>query len=266
MIAIAFGFALLVLLAAAAEFDRRFSYRYPAFDYYLREFPRFLLGIYNTILYLVSDRRPILPLEYFPRHDLLARNYRKIRDEVIALSRRAELPRFHDVDPLQSRISDDRWRVLVLKWYDRPIPANARLCPFTAELIASIPEIHAAMFSILEPRKTIPEHKGPYKGCLRYHLALKVPQSGDCYIEVDGRRYQWKEGEGVLFDDTYRHRVANDTEETRIVLFCDVERPLPFPLDRINRFLNRKLAPLTDFVSRINRKGEVVLPSEKEAA
>jgi aspartyl/asparaginyl beta-hydroxylase (cupin superfamily) len=42
-----------------------------------------------------------------------------------------------------------------------------------------------AFFSILLPHKHIPEHRGLYKGLLRYHLALKVPKPDrGCGIQV----------------------------------------------------------------------------------
>ncbi len=37
--------------------------------------------------------------------------------------------------------------------------------------------------------------------------------------------YSWKEGEGILFDETYLHFVHNDTPYHRIILFLDIKRP-----------------------------------------
>ncbi len=39
----------------------------------------------------------------------------------------------------------------------------------------------------------------------------------------------------MIFDDTFNHEVWNDTDETRVVLFVDVMRPLPSPESTINR-------------------------------
>ena len=41
----------------------------------------------------------------------------------------------------------------------------------------------------------------------------------------------------MIFDDTFNHEVWNDTDETRVVLFVDVLRPLPFPESLINRLI-----------------------------
>lgn len=73
-------------------------------------------------------------------------------------------------------------------------------------------DVMAAMFSILEPGKYISPHKGPFTGCLRYHLGLKIPKdTKNCYIKVNNEKFYWKEGEAMIFDDTYIHEVHNET-------------------------------------------------------
>ncbi len=46
---------------------------------------------------------------------------------------------------------------------------------------------------------------------------------------VDQQRLHWREGEWLVFDDTYEHEVRNDSSEPRIVLLCQVARPLKPP-------------------------------------
>ncbi|VFT08829.1 lipopolysaccharide biosynthetic protein LpxO1 [Pseudomonas aeruginosa] len=43
---------------------------------------------------------------------------------------------------------------------------------------------------------------------------------------MDGERYHWRDGEAVVFDETFIHYAENATEHNRIILFCDIERPL----------------------------------------
>lgn len=71
-------------------------------------------------------------------------------------------------------------------------------------------------------------HRDPYAGSVRYHLGLVTPADPKCYIDVDGPQYYWRDGEAVMFDETYIHYAKNDTDVSRIVLFCDVERPMYF--------------------------------------
>ena len=56
-----------------------------------------------------------------------------------------------------------------------------------------------------------------YKGCLRFHLGLSTPNSDDCFIIINGEKYSWRDGEGILLDDTYEYEVHNNTDETRII-------------------------------------------------
>lgn len=109
--------------------------------------------------------------------------------------------------------------------YKNEIFRNTKLCPKTAALLKKVPNLQTAMFSVLQPHSHIPKHKGPLKAVLRYHLGLIVPKNTEnCFITVDSQQYHWKEGEGVLFDDTFDHFVVNNTPEVRVVLFLDVIR------------------------------------------
>ena len=74
---------------------------------------------------------------------------------------------------------------------------------------------------------------------MRYMLPLQVPKDRDnLFLCVNGIKYHWTEGLGVLWDDNYPHKVYNNTNETRIVLYMDVVRPfLPSTLHQLNSFL-----------------------------
>ena len=51
------------------------------------------------------------------------------------------------------------------------------------------------------------------------------------------KKYYWKNGEVVFFDDTYEHEAFNNTDKIRVVLFMDILRPMKFPFNLINKFL-----------------------------
>ena len=86
------------------------------------------------------------------------------------------------------------------------------------------------------------KHRDPYAGSLRYHLGLTTPNSDDCYINVDGQDYSWRDGEAVIFDETYIHYAENKTDQNRIILFLDVKRPTKFFLvDWINSLVSSTL-------------------------
>jgi beta-hydroxylase len=159
---------------------------------------------------------------------------RKELDEV--LEHRFALPNFQDISTDQATITDDdRWKTYFLYGFGFRSDANCARCPETARLVEAVPGMKTAMFSILAPHKHIPEHCGPYKGVVRYHLALKVPEPREqCRIRVGDEIVTWEEGRSLIFDDTYEHEVWNDTDEERVVLFLDVVRPLRFPMNVVN--------------------------------
>ena len=116
------------------------------------------------------------------------------------------------------------------------------LCPRTTELLKGIGTVKAAMFATLPPGAKLVRHRDPYAGSYRYHLGLDTPNDDGCYIDVDGEKYSWRDGEGVVFDETYIHYAANTTEHNRIILFCDVERPLKYRwATAFNRWFSRNV-------------------------
>jgi beta-hydroxylase len=181
----------------------------------------------------------------FPWIEEIEANWTTIRDELEkVLEDREALPNFQDISRDQIEITDDdNWKTFFLFGYGFKAKLGTEMCPKTAELMQRIPGMTTAMFSILSPRKHILDHRGPYKGVLRYHLGLIVPRDAeDCKIRVGEDFRHWMQGESMVFDDTYNHEVWNDTDETRVVLFVDVLRPLPFPESLINRAIVKAIS------------------------
>ena len=68
------------------------------------------------------------------------------------------------------------------------------------------------------------------------------PNSDGCRISVDGEPYSLRDGQDLLLDETFIHSAENATETTRIILFCDVERPLRTrAMQAVNRFVSRTI-------------------------
>jgi aspartyl/asparaginyl beta-hydroxylase (cupin superfamily) len=185
---------------------------------------------------LVGDAT-FFPTERFPWVSHVEEHWETIREEAERLLEdQAELANFQDISRDQIEITDDdRWKTFFLYGYGFEARLGVEMCPRTAALMREIPGMKTAMISILSPRKHILDHRGPYKGVLRYHLGLIVPQDAEsCRIRVGEDYRHWEEGSSMIFDDTFNHEVWNDTDETRVVLFVDVMRPLPFPESAIN--------------------------------
>jgi beta-hydroxylase len=98
------------------------------------------------------------------------------------------------------------------------------------------------MFTELPPGSELRPHRDPYAGSLRLHLGLETPNDDACFIDVDGQRYSWRDGEWTMFDETYIHSARNDSAGNRIILFCDIERPMKYRwAAALNRFVARNL-------------------------
>ena len=198
---------------------------------------------YNTLMYLFSaiPTTPLADLGRFPNLQILRDNWETIRDEAIGLRDEGELRASEKVNDLAfNSFFKYGWKRFYLKWYDDHLPSARARCPKTIELVERIPEIHAAMFAYLPPGGELRPHRDPFGGSLRYHLGLVTPNSDACRIHVDDQVYSWRDGEAVLFDETYIHSVRNDTDKGRVIFFCDVERPLTSRIvTAINRFMIR---------------------------
>ena len=155
--------------------------------------------------------------------------WRKIRAELDAvLEDQEHLPNFQDISVDQATMTDDdRWKTYFLYGYGFRSEANCARCPESARLCAAIPGMKTAFFSILAPGKHLPPHRGPYKGVMRYHLGLLIPEPAESSgIRVDTETRHWAEGQSMIFDDTFEHEAWNDTDRTRVVLFVDFVRPM----------------------------------------
>jgi len=195
-------------------------------------------------LRLVYDRRvqtpPVLDRRrYFPGHAAFEADWRAIRAECVALMvQMGAIPEFHDLMAEQAELSRHGgrfWRLYVLRAYGVDHPANQARCPTLRRLLEADRSVTSAAFSILEGGKHIPPHRGPFRGILRYHLPLVIPpdQAGrpSNRLRVDASSHALREGEGLLWDDTYEHEAWNESASPRAVLLLDVFRPeMPWAL------------------------------------
>ncbi len=190
---------------------------------------------------------------HFPNHNILKKKWIKIKNEALNIYNSGNASPIKN-DMFFKNIADNKWKKFYIKWYG-PIAEEAyKLCPLTCKLIEQLPEIKLAMFSILEPGSKISHHSGPFKGCIRYHLGLNCPE--ESYIIVDGIKYNWKNGKDILFDDTFVHEVKNESNDKRIILFCDVERKMNGSISQLfNDFFIKLIGPIT---TRSNNKQEKI--------
>jgi beta-hydroxylase len=203
------------------------------------------LAPYNVLMYAGSavPNKPVIPVDRFPQLQPLTDNWETIRDEAL---------RLFDEGFIRAAAKNNDWgfysffksgwKRFYLKWYDDFLPSARSLCPKTVELLNAIPSIHGAMFAMLPPGGKLGAHRDPFAGSLRYHLGLVTPNSDKCRILVDGVPCVWRDGEAFIFDETFIHSAENATEQNRIILFCDVERPMKYTfMMAINRWVSHHI-------------------------
>jgi len=199
----------------------------------------------------------------FPWISRIEGNWLVIRDEFDrVMLERDGIPTVEDISE-DGNLGADRkpmskgpeWKWFFLYGYGHKVEDNCIRCPKTTELVESIPGMNGAIFAILAPGKHIPPHRGLYKGLLRYHLGVRIPgAAGLCRITVGGETRAWQESRGFVFDDTYTHEVWNESDEHRVVLMIDIERPLSLPLAMVNRMVLRWITStryITDAIERV---------------
>lgn len=197
----------------------------------------------NALMYLFSavPNQRFYDPAIFKDLKILRDNWQTIRDESQNLLDNGYIKASEDNDDLGFNSFFKRgWKRFYLKWYRGFLPSAQELCPKTIELLKSVSCVKAAMFTLLPKNGQLKPHRDPYAGSLRYHLGLITPNSEQCRIYVDGEAYYWKNGEDVVFDETYIHSAKNESDIDRVILFCDIERPLRNRIATgINRFFSK---------------------------
>jgi aspartyl/asparaginyl beta-hydroxylase (cupin superfamily) len=186
----------------------------------------------------------------FPWAADIESQWRLIRGELDrVLRRKDEMPNVQDITVDAAAITQDcGWKIFVLVAYGIRSGPNIALCPETWRIVRRIPGVKTAMFSIFEPGKRLPPHRGPYNGVLRLHLGLVVPEPHARQgMRVGTELRIWQEGRVLIFDDAYEHEAWNETAYPRVVLFVDFIKPLRFPASILNSLLLR-LAVFTPYL------------------
>ncbi|MCM2971807.1 MULTISPECIES: lipid A hydroxylase LpxO [Larsenimonas] len=197
----------------------------------------------NAFMYLFSSvpDRPYHQPETFPELHELTRQWEVIRDEAEQLEHHIKGSSQKDDAGFNSFFRRG-WKRFYLKWYGDSHASARELCPKTTEILSNIPSVKAAMFAELPAGSKLMKHRDPYAGSLRYHLGLRTPNDQRCLIDVDGIPYSWRDGEAVMFDETFIHYAKNETEQDRLILFCDIERPMKYRwAGALNRWFSRNV-------------------------
>ncbi|WP_199287853.1 lipid A hydroxylase LpxO [Kushneria phosphatilytica] len=197
----------------------------------------------NAFMYLFSKvpDQPYHREADFPELAPLTARWEEIRDEALALENHIKGSQQKDDAGFNSFFRRG-WKRFYLKWYNDSHESARQLCPRTTEILAGIPSVKAAMFAELPAGSKLMKHRDPYAGSIRYHLGLRTPNDDRCLINVDGESYSWRDGQAVLFDETFIHYAENYSDQNRLILFCDIERPMKYRwAAAVNRWFSRNV-------------------------
>ena len=184
----------------------------------------------------------------FPWAITLMQNYEAIRAEVLKMREPARDGKKAEVwDPVGSKhdagdrelVENGAWTELVLLNRDEKIASsvarNRRLCPHTLRILDSIPAaadmarrgVGESTFSALHSGAHLKPHCGSTNTRLTCHLPLLVPK-GEVSIRVGDETRPYREGEPMIFDDSWEHEVwqlSKKADGVRVVLLIRFWHP-----------------------------------------
>lgn len=119
----------------------------------------------------------------------------------------------------------------------KEVPEFGKLLPKTSKIFEELKTVgegpmlevpfSSSYLSIMKPITSLDKHYGPCNIRLRCHLPIVLPDSSEaCFIRVGGEIKFWKEGELLIFDDTYEHESCNLSEiHDRVIMVFDIWHP-----------------------------------------
>lgn len=164
---------------------------------------------------------PFYKNDDFPAFVQLQSQWLSIRDELMNA-----IPKGISFSPERNDLlaPGSSWSQFELYIWGLPIPTNLELAPLTANSLSTIPNLLQAAVYVLGPNSHILPHRGNDPKRLRAHLGLECPEG--CFLRVDTRTEQERNGGLLIFDDSFDHEARNNSPSgTRYVLHFDFGKP-----------------------------------------
>jgi hypothetical protein len=136
------------------------------------------------------------------------------------------------------------WRIFTVST-GKHISKHARVaCPTLVQLLEKYEgQILSCVISVLPSKTKIPIHVGYSKQVVRGFLPIEVPKDEEnVFLCVNGQKQLFQEGVFSCWDDTFPHKVYNNTNERRVVIYMDIFRDLKSSIkNKISRFFVNKM-------------------------
>jgi len=186
-------------------------------------------------------------------HYQIVSNHDIIKTEIMTALENYEGIPMNEFDPVQQKWlkNENRWKPLWIKFMGK-FAESSNLIPTLKKITSMFDDITILHVSVFGPGTVLPRHFGVSRAVHRYHYGISIPV-GDVGLEIDGHIIKWKEGEGIVWDDTLPHSAWNRTDSVRIIIFADIYRDLS-TMKRFGSKLIYKIAESSNHVKTIQNK------------
>ena len=158
--------------------------------------------------------------EKLPWFDELIDSYSQLRTEAkILYKTRGEKFPEHRADIYNT----NKWRAIDFVDQGQLQSHNLAYCPATERVIKKLPIWFYCGYSVLAPGAEIKAHTGYTNAALTCHFGLNSCKG--CYINVGGETREYEDGKILVFSDSFRHSVINNSDDWRITLMFFFPHP-----------------------------------------
>ena len=157
--------------------------------------------------------------------ELLKRAYRDIRTEL------GEVQQCFARAHYDFKHNAKQWNTYYFYLQGTAVEEHLRACPRTAEVLSKIPHngFHVC-FSAIEPGGSLHPHTGPTNASLTAHLGLANCAGASLWVAGESTKY--RDGEVLVFDDSFVHWVENTGVTVRYTLMITFWHPELNALER----------------------------------
>jgi len=168
--------------------------------------------------------RPVHYKTDYPWTAQLEQAYGVIREEILNVPSECDFLGYEG-----GLAAENMWSVVPMYYMGTPIHYFQKYCPKTVEIINSL-QGHCfdypwgdCLFSRQAPGSHLIAHCSVDSFRIRAHLGLDVP--ANCQMRVKNELLNWRNGEVLIFEDSFEHEVWNRSDKPRIVLIIDFWHP-----------------------------------------
>jgi beta-hydroxylase len=167
-----------------------------------------------------------------------------------------------EINLYESKNIDGSWKIIPFYGFNTWCNRNCKKFPNITKFLKKIKNLKIASLSKIGPKTKLIPHYGyaSYSNnILRCHYGLILPKNtNDSYISVQDNKFDKAEIQShklydwIIFDDSKLHYAVNNSNEERIVLIIDIERPINIKKGVSNSSDGKELLELVNEIKKLN--------------